>query len=1040
MGMHQEFGKHSAPPGTIYSATNSRLDADGVLVKRGGHVALAATTNKPASIVIAGNGVTNYIEATAFLSAIGSTPCVGTTAGTVFCMVNSIWHYQGRCSSCKPLRKRSGFAGTTPSSNCFSEHHSAQAVNSQGYICFAAINDSEVIFITIESPDGTLLVRTHSSGSRVQVLAVGTTFYVVSQSTTTLTAQPLTPNGTDITFGSSATVGTLTSSSAHWDTSSYDGTNWFIIYQSAATVVTVQKMTGTTASTTVVFGDGSDGTVVAIAGTVPVSIFADSTTTHIWVGWYNNPTVTGAVQYRVYTAALAINLPVATIATAVNVYGPPLFGRYRDATPGNGGVTTVAFVIFRYVEAAGNLTRGTNWVTANTAGTVSSPSILWHVLPISKPDNYNRFWAFTDNGNDNFTSQRAALLRVSTGTATIEHPVIELVSPPMPGVLGAAGPSATSAYFHAIATGSSSSFFSFPFILNTIGTASPPELLARIEAYEYTTSEQSQHVDIGTFGTFLATAGQPTEFPGLPSSQRTSSTVHINGGGSETGFLHPPIIISAANGGAAGTASHSWRAHYEWVDSRGRRHRSAPSAPISLSTVNATIDVDLEIASIELSQRSALFDVANGTGPAIVLSRTLNGGTTYHRVKTVLGAGQSGGFVDITDTVLDIDAADEEILYTDGGVLQNDIAPACQFMTFSEDRLWLGGLWDPRVIQCSKLIIPEEPFQFTDHASFQVILPSDCTGLAYMDGQVVAFADDEIFAFGGTGPNDQGIGEFSSPRRLAQGIGCIDSRSIIETNIGVLFQSKRGIELLPRGFGPVSWVGKAVKDVFQVDGLTEVLGAAVYTGTNNTAHFLVKAPGDASTTIALVYDIERNEWTKDILFQECLAVGTWPDGPVYAAASFSSSSFPNPFLYENASQTGDGAVGSTDYVSQEIIFCRIYPFGSAIGWGSINKATMVLESRDTTAASVTISVQTDQAAVQAPATSWAVTPSATGDQFWREYQIPNNRQCSGITVTLSDSQSPSVSGSGFKFLGLGIEVNSDGAGIRIANANNDERR
>src|SRR5690606_15421906 len=94
------------------------------------------------------------------------------------------------------------------------------------------------------------------------------------------------------------------------------------------------------------------------------------------------------------------------------------------------------------------------------------------------------------------------------------------------------------------------------------------------------------------------------------------------------------------------------------------------------------------------------------------------------------------------DHATDSEITDNEILYTDGGVQPNDLAPSCRFMALGEDRLWLGGLFDGDILQASKRFVPREPIQFSDHDAFKVRLPFDNTGIAYLDGALVAFCND----------------------------------------------------------------------------------------------------------------------------------------------------------------------------------------------------------------------------------------------------------------------------------------------------------
>src|SRR5262249_38691962 len=70
-------------------------------------------------------------------------------------------------------------------------------------------------------------------------------------------------------------------------------------------------------------------------------------------------------------------------------------------------------------------------------------------------------------------------------------------------------------------------------------------------------------------------------------------------------------------------------------------------------------------------------------------------------------------------------------------------------------------------------------------------------------------------------PENGGNGtEFSPPRRILTELGCIDGRTLISTNDGLMYRSWRGIEKLSRNF-TVEWIGERVKrtvDTFKFSG------------------------------------------------------------------------------------------------------------------------------------------------------------------------------------------------------------------------------
>ena len=321
-----------------------------------------------------------------------------------------------------------------------------------------------------------------------------------------------------------------------------------------------------------------------------------------------------------------------------------------------------------------------------------------------------------------------------------------------------------------------------------------------------------------------------------------------------------------------------------------------------------------------LSQRSPT--------PRVTFYRTVNGGTSFHRIGD--GSGQTLG-APFYDHSADDDIRGNEILYTDGGVQPNDMAPACRFMALGEDRLWVGGLFDADIIQCSKPFVPREPVQFSDHNAFKVRLPAPCTGLAYLDGAVVAFCEDAIFTVSGGGPDARGYGGYTL-RPVAGNIGCIDSRSIVTTEEGVFFQSRRGIYMMPRGFGPPTQF-RQLNELMSAhgSGYTEVISASSSDGSDeDTVRFLLRNPSTNQRVVA-VMELSTKTWSYDTLPSGAAAplscIGKSDAGAVYGAGSGAHKLF-----IEKAGADGtpyDSMGSQVNRFLSEVHLGRAAPFGDA---------------------------------------------------------------------------------------------------------------
>lgn len=885
-GMDQSQSKHIAPIGTFYLAYNARISGRSIVEKRPGHAALSNLTVQSTSRSITGDGVTTYVEQAAFCTMVGNTLLVGNAAGDAYAL-GQRWQYQGSMSSCLPVKKHYGLVGTDLSKGTASFGKACPAIATFGdYVCVAAVDAVGNGYIHLEYK-GILIWSSGEAASagltgitQIQAVTVNSVFYVVFDIGIGLWFLAITPAAAGVTVAAAVKIRDRSAPGLPWDTSADpDDTKWYVANNSAGSV-RIDRFSGSTSTANVSF---------AVTGNGPVSLWARSSLDQIWVGWIENPGAAGVPSYRVYTAALGVTLgqtAIAGVPAATNA-GPPMFGA-RRTFDGVVNDLTCAFFALSQPENGGGVERGIYVGTVNTVGaTLSVSRRFGSLIAISKPDNYQRVWCLVSSISGNALVSRVALLRFPQGynTTLWEIPRVELASPSMPAWLFTAS-TIGGQYFHAVAsqptnTTRQSYYFAFPYVLTTTSDdplgVSVSYPLIKIEVYEYAPSHLYPHKDTERVGVSAIVAGSPYEFYGQPASEVGVGGTVLTGvaGSAELGFLQSPTILqlTQATGGSGniGVGTFKYKAVYEWTDLYGRRHRSAPSPPVSITVAASGTTVTARVSTTDASQR--ITSNNSGLYPNIILYRTVANGEKYQRTIAQASAlsPSANCYVSIADTTSDVAAAANEILYTDGGVLPDDLAPSCRFMAKAEDRLWFGGLWDPSIIQCSKIIIPGEPIQCSDHASHQVALPGECTGLSYMDGQVIAFTLDAIYLVSGDGPNDQGIGSFQEPRALTRSIGCIEYRSVVETNIGVMFQAQLGFYLIPRGFGSPVYVGAMIQDDFGVlanSGASPiVLGAISHlTRGNHLARFLIGLDVNAPSAFQVAtYDLDSNAWFFDFL-------------------------------------------------------------------------------------------------------------------------------------------------------------------------------
>jgi hypothetical protein len=146
----------------------------------------------------------------------------------------------------------------------------------------------------------------------------------------------------------------------------------------------------------------------------------------------------------------------------------------------------------------------------------------------------------------------------------------------------------------------------------------------------------------------------------------------------------------------------------------------------------------------------------------------------------------------------------------------------CTHLCVHSQRLWAASAEYPNRLKFSKELTPGVPVSFYP-PDFDVVIPSDVTGMASLGDNLVVFCADSVYLIQGFGPDNRGANGSFTTSRLPSDIGCIDGRSIVVTELGVFYQSVRGMQLLTRNLSNEE-VGIPVRNTFTRD---VVINAAI---------------------------------------------------------------------------------------------------------------------------------------------------------------------------------------------------------------------
>lgn len=290
---------------------------------------------------------------------------------------------------------------------------------------------------------------------------------------------------------------------------------------------------------------------------------------------------------------------------------------------------------------------------------------------------------------------------------------------------------------------------------------------------------------------------------------------------------NPTLAEGAAASGSIQPGTHSIVMRWKWLDSSGQSYVTAVSAPVSITTVNANSSIQVTAhapgAMTWPARRYVLVQIfrtpINGTGDEYFLVSN----TTTYVVDTYTSSLFT--FVDAQDESTLI--AGEPFIPSEaaGGELENVSPPALNDIVEHKGHIFGISAEEPWKVFMSKAYTPGTSLGFTEGFFMTVSQATPLYKIMSMDGHLVGFARDAVYVWSGDFPDNTGAGEFPTAVQLPVGVGTEQPRSVVLTDMGIMFySSKRGFWLLNRSLG-VDYVGAAVE---QTAAGQTVSGAAVH--------------------------------------------------------------------------------------------------------------------------------------------------------------------------------------------------------------------
>jgi hypothetical protein len=990
-GVRQDVDPAVAPAPGLAAITNGRIPRTGGIVKRLGTEIVPQT-------VTAGSLAFRSARPNAAANAQGRDLLA--TGGVVYARdaeIETSWHETGRVSRFLPRKAHFLSLDETASSAVYDAPNIATLSNT---ICTVHMEfePGAVQVLVIQLMDPSMQRR---FTARVidrftpRVFAVGSVYVIAYQSTTAeVIFRALNP----ATFALSAEVvlANLQTSGDRFDAAPYDSASflWVGRVAGAPPILRVRRVSlvGATILSRDISNPENDliyrSRVYAIPGQ------------RVWVAWRDIGTTSG--QLVSVADDFLSDSGLQTFGTEVKHFG------FTQRT------ATTVWLVYSDILTAPTTAQTCLVIGSVGSGGVSTPQEpLWNLHLGSNPFDGTAtevaFWCYQQNTAD--FARRSMLVTVSASAAFGKQVVkCELTSD-----LEASFQQSPFGMNTTVASVATAGHLRYYATVQTLGSFSA-NYVYEYEDWSTRRGAWRQIVDVAGAGAALG--GHLQE---LTSDRINTELTTSEDRGFENGFLRAPYIVSITPNPGAGTLPvglYQIRAVYEYIDADGRRHRSEPSSDVfggSVNVVAVNSNLEIEVTTALPSEREQSCGQLRG---AITIYMTTAGGSTFYRITpdssappsvapTMAGADSTYTFVFAGPV-----NTSREQLYTAGGELRNSPAPSHRFGLVAHDALWLAGLWDPRMIERSKTIVPFEPVQFTRADQFRMIAPFDVTALAELDGQILILGPDGLAVAQADGPNDQGVPALAAPTLLSS-TGCVSDTSVIRIPQGVLFAGERGIYMVPRGGGEPEFIGSPV----QYDMTSAVYAVAVCyepptIGVPASRLVAFVYSGNLGSVVAFL-DQDSLQWVSsgDLMEIAPEVLGNWGGRLVYLPANPTTE----PILRQTTDRTNGDLTTTFTPTGGETVWLR--PF-DLLGWGYVRKAQLLCTVLSTSCR-IRLDVAKDGGGYTGMPT---LAPLGFGVQRL-EWQLPNDQPCNAVkfrfTDLAADGGGPSA---GVIFHGLSIGV------------------
>lgn len=196
-----------------------------------------------------------------------------------------------------------------------------------------------------------------------------------------------------------------------------------------------------------------------------------------------------------------------------------------------------------------------------------------------------------------------------------------------------------------------------------------------------------------------------------------------------------------------------------------------------------------EISSNAISSIPVITNSTTGNYDTSVITveiyRTKRNGTVLYKVGSV-----TNGTTTYTDSKADAELDDDEIIYTNGGVLDNDPPPVAKYIHIVNNKGYYGNVTEGSEAKPNRIRQSIENDIDSCPTTLYVNLPEENAGISSHRGVPIAFTNSGTYRLEGYF-DELGNGSIQAVA-ISEGIGCIAPYSPVQTDQGVIFAGNDG--------------------------------------------------------------------------------------------------------------------------------------------------------------------------------------------------------------------------------------------------------